>query len=132
MHRTTTTLAALALAATLAACSSTPVPTAQMAATQSAVESASAAPQVSDAAGGELSQAQDKYARAQKAMDAKDYVQARRLAEEAEVDARLAQAKAGAAASERTAAELQAALTKLREDIARAEGAAAAPAPAGN
>lgn len=129
MHRTTTSLAALAFAAALAACSSIPVPSDQMAASKSAVESASTAPQVSQAAAAELNQAQDKYARAQKAMEAKDYLQARRLAEEAEVDARLAQAKAGAASSQQAAAELQAALTKLREDIARGE---AASAPAGN
>jgi hypothetical protein len=86
---------ALLLAATLAlaACASTPAPSAQVAVSTAALASAGAAGG-SEAAPLEMRLARDKLARANVAMAAKEYDAARALAEEAEVDAQLAAAKA--------------------------------------
>ena len=78
----------LALLALLAACASEPPPTAELAAVRAAVEHA--APLVAQYAPNELAAAQAKLKRAEGALARGDHVRARRLAEEAEVDARLA------------------------------------------
>lgn len=101
MHNNTTFLlrgaaAALMLGA-LSACSSVPAPTGEMAVAQSAIARVSAAPQVTAHAPLELQRARDLWARAQSAMDKKDYTDARRYAESAEAEARLAESKAQAA-----------------------------------
>jgi hypothetical protein len=63
--------------------------------------------------------ARDKLARANVAMAAKEYDVARSLAEEAEVDAQLAAAKARSGRSTKAAAELQDASRALREEMNR-------------
>ena len=73
--------------AVLAACATEPPPTAQLAAARAAVDQA--APGASYAPR-ELAAAQTKLKEAQAALARGDNLQARRLAQEAEVDARLA------------------------------------------
>jgi Domain of unknown function (DUF4398) len=79
----------------LAACSSVPAPVAEMSAAQTAVTSAEEA-DAAQHAPTDLDRARDKLIRAQAAMQEEDNTEARRLAEEALVDARLAEAKARA------------------------------------
>ena len=81
LHRT---LLALGAAAALAACSSAPIPREEMAVAKSSVERVGTSAGVLNNAPLELQSARDKLTRAQKAMDNKDYVQARRLAERAQ------------------------------------------------
>ncbi|QIL83092.1 DUF4398 domain-containing protein [Diaphorobacter sp. HDW4A] len=88
-----TALATVALAA-LTACSSIPAPQGEMAVAQSTVERVSTAPQVTAYAPVELQNARDLWSKAQRAMESKDYTEARRYAEAAEAQARLAETKA--------------------------------------
>ena len=111
--------------ATLAACSSTPPPTAQMAVSQSTVQRVSTAPNVSARAPVELQQARDKWAQAQKAMTDKDYVAARRLAEDAEAAARVAETKADAEENAANLSEVQRSINSLQTELNRRD-----PAPA--
>ncbi|MFT3814986.1 MAG: DUF4398 domain-containing protein [Acidovorax sp.] len=111
--------AALALAFTLAACSSTPAPREQMAVAKTTVDRVTTEPDAAAAAPVELQSARDKLARAQRAMDAKDYDDARHLAEQAQADARLAEAKTQAARSEKALAELQGTVRTLGDEMQR-------------
>ena len=86
-------VAALALGA-LAVCSFTPPPKGEMAVADSAIQRVSAAPQVTAHAPVELQQARDLWAKAQRAMEQKEYTEARRYAELAEAEARVAESKA--------------------------------------
>ena len=81
--------------ATLGACSSVPAPVGEMSAAQTAVTAAEEA-DAAQYAPADLDRARDKLIRAQAAMQEKDSQEARRLAEQALVDARLAEAKARA------------------------------------
>src|SRR5690606_5593084 len=94
-------LAALALGSSLllAGCAGNP-PTEQYAVTQSAVNSAVSAGGTEFAAV-EMKAAQDKFKQAEIAMHDKKYDEARRLAEQAEWDARVAERKAQAAKAEK-------------------------------
>ena len=74
--------------AALAACATTPPPTGEMAAARAAV--AQAAPTASEYAAQELRVAQVKLERAEAALAAERHIDARLLAEQAEVDAKLA------------------------------------------
>src|SRR5690606_304515 len=103
-------LTALALGA---CASSKNAPKAELGSAQSAVERASASPAVTASAAVEIQSARDKLARAQRAMDNKDYDEARRYAEQAEVDARLAESKAAATQSQRALRELQESIRAL-------------------
>lgn len=107
-----------ALALLLAACASTPPPKEQLAVAQAAVANATSAgaPQWAPA---ELRTAQDKLARAQSAMVAKDNAQALTLAQEASVDAQLAASVTRAAKAQKAADEVQEANRVLREEISR-------------
>lgn len=82
----------LALLALVGACSTTPVPTSELAAARSAVAQAQAAAALD--APGVLASAQDKLARAEQAMQRGEHLHARLFAEQAEADARLAMASA--------------------------------------
>ena len=79
----------------LAGCASTPPPEAELAAAEVALEEAVEAEAASHAPT-LLQQAQEKLARARGAVEAERYVEARRLAEQAAVDAQLAEAHARA------------------------------------
>ena len=102
----------------LAGCASTPAPTEQLAVSTAAVEQAvsAGAPELAPA---ELRSARDKLDRAQAAMVAKDYGQARILAEQAQVDAQLAITKARSAKAQKAAASLEEGSRVLREEIDR-------------
>jgi len=105
----------------LAGCVTVPpeAPTAQMAASRSAVEQArQAGADTADAA--DYNMAHDKLLRAESSYQAGDYVLALRLAREAEVDAQLAQAKANSAKSQVALNELEASSRALRDEINRA------------
>lgn len=107
-------------AATLAlsACASAPVPTEQLAVTTAAVANAvSAGGQ--ELAPTEMSAARDKLVRAHLAVAAKDNGQALRLAQQAQVDAQLAESKAEATKARKAQTELQEAARVLREEMAR-------------
>lgn len=102
----------------LGACASTPAPTEQMAVTGAAVSSATSAgaPELAPA---EMQTARDKFERAKTAMTKEDYDSARRLAEEAQVDAQLAEAKARSEQARKASDELQRGIRVLREELER-------------
>jgi len=114
---------ALAVALTagtmLAACSTGKVPAAeQLGATRASVEAAQVAGATDDGSP-EMARAREKLAQADAASRAKDNVRARHLAEEAEVDALVARSKTAADKSQKAAAELDASLATLREEMTR-------------
>lgn len=113
-----TAAAALALGA-LAACSSTPAPTEQLAVTRTTVNRVAAAPAVATSAPVEMQRAREKLVLAEKAMTAGDYVSARRLAAEAEVDARVAETRADAASNAVNLKQVQDGIRALQEEINR-------------
>jgi hypothetical protein len=67
----------------------------------------------------ELQTARDELDRAKRAMDAKQYDEARHLADQALVNAQLAEAKAGAEKARQAAAELQRSIETLRAELQR-------------
>jgi len=109
-------LAALVLGSSLvlAGCAGNP-PSEQYAVTQSAVNSAISAGGTEFAAV-EMKSAQDKLKEAELAMHDKDYEKARRLAEQAEWDARLAERKAQAAKAEQALQDARQGVQELREE----------------
>jgi hypothetical protein len=112
--------AVLAGGALLAACASTPPPTNQLAAGTAAYESARGvgAQQFAPA---EFATAQQKIEQAQLAMKAGENERARRLAEEAEADARLASALTASARSQAAANEIQQSLQTLQDELRRTQ-----------
>lgn len=110
------TLSAALLA--LGGCASTPIPTEQLAVAESAVQRASTSSTSANAAA-ELKIATGKLASARQAVASKDYVLARQLAEQAEVDAQVADLRAQSARSRLAAQESQDALRVLREETNR-------------
>lgn len=118
-HSLIRTCIAVLAAGTLAACSSTPPPSDEMAVGRSTLQRVSAAPNVAADAPIELQQARDKWVQAEKAMTDKDYVQARRLATEAAADARLAESKADAATSAASLQQVQGSIRALQDEIGR-------------
>ena len=109
----------LFLTFTLTACSTLPPPVEQMAVTKSTVDRASSSPNAVEAAPVELQKAREKLDRAQRAMIEQDYVLARRMAEQAEVDARVAESRASSARGERALKEVQESIRALQEEINR-------------
>jgi len=128
-HSPTRPAVAMALAGAsifLAACASFPPPTEQMAVSTAAVAHAA------NAGGGqsapaEMRSAQDKLARANTAMAGKDYNRARSLAEEAQADAQLAEAKTHSMQSQKAVEQLQEDDRVLREETDRKNKPAPAP-----
>nr|WP_232239799.1 DUF4398 domain-containing protein [Pseudomonas alkylphenolica] len=109
-------LAALALGSSLvlAGCAGNP-PTEQYAVSQSAVNSAVTAGGTEFAAV-EMKAAQDKLKQAEIAMHDKQYDDAKRLAEQAEWDARVAERKAQAAKAEKALQDAHQGVQDLREE----------------
>lgn len=107
-----------ALTLGLGACATAPMPTDQIAVTAAAIAHA-------EAAGGqalapaEMGMARDKLRRANLAVAARAPEQALRLAQQAQVDALLAEAKAESSKSQKAADEVQAASRALREEMGR-------------
>lgn len=112
-------LASLSLAALTACASRPPAPTEQMAVSRSTLTRVSAAPNVTATAPIELQRARDKLMLAEKAMGAEDYTAARRLAAEAEVDARVAETRADAERNAANLAQVQDSIRALQEEINR-------------
>jgi len=112
-------LAALVLGSSLllAGCAGNP-PTEQYAVTQSAVNSAVSAGGTEYAAV-EMKSAQDKLKQAEMAMHDKKYDEARRLSEQAEWDARVAERKAQAAKAELAVKDSQKGVQELRQESQR-------------
>jgi len=98
----------------LAACAATSPPTDQVAAARDMVGRAQPA---ALEAPGEVGGAQQKLARAEEAMQRGRYDDARRLAQQAEVDARLALATAENARAQRRAAEVEKSIDALRAQL---------------
>jgi predicted S18 family serine protease len=109
-------LTALALGASfvLAGCAGNP-PTEQYAVSQSAVNSAVSAGGTEYSAV-EMKSAQDKLKQADLAMQEQKYDEARRLAEQAEWDARVAERKSQAAKAERAVQDARQGVNELREE----------------
>ncbi|MEO9038401.1 MAG: DUF4398 domain-containing protein [Gallionella sp.] len=109
---------AVAVAIIMAGCASTPAPVEQMAVSRTAVNAASSAG-ANEFAPLQLKSAMDKMGDAEHAMTEKNYVQARQLAEQAQVDAQLAEAKARSAKAQQAADALQEGSRVLRQEIDR-------------
>lgn len=105
-------------AAVIAGCASVAPPTEQMAVSKSAIANAVAAGG-SEYAAVEMRIAQEKMDGANRAMAKEDYENARRLAEQAQADARLAEKKAESAKAQKAATAMQDDLRVLREELAR-------------
>ncbi|MBK7658578.1 MAG: DUF4398 domain-containing protein [Betaproteobacteria bacterium] len=114
--RTLLAIAAASLA--VAGCASVPAPTEQMAVSKSAIANAASAGG-GEYASIEMRSAQDKMDRANAALAKEDFESARWLAEEAQVDARLAEKKAQSAKARKAALVMNEDLRVLREEINR-------------
>lgn len=102
----------------LAGCSSQPIPNERLAVGRSSIESAQSAG-AAELAPVELNRAREKLAKATEAAQKKEYLLARRMADEADVDAQVARTKANAQRSVRAADEITASLRTLREQLNR-------------
>jgi Domain of unknown function (DUF4398) len=115
----TTRITALAGALLLlAACASTPPPTSQMAVANAALAHAVAAGSV-EYAPTEMAMARDKMNQANLALAARDHDRALALAQQATLDAQVAEAKAESQKAGKSAVALQEAARALREEMAR-------------
>ena len=115
MHRIGVTVVA---AISMAGCASTPAPTERIIIARAAISNASSA------GGGEfaplqLKSAMDKLDAAERAMTEKDYVRARQLAEQAQVNAQLAGAMASSVKAKKSADALQEDSRVLRQEVDR-------------
>ncbi|MDO8310627.1 MAG: DUF4398 domain-containing protein [Sideroxyarcus sp.] len=108
----------VSVAAFLAACASPQPPIEQMAASRAAVSSASSTG-ANEFAPIQIKTAMEKMDGAERAMVKKDYVLARQLAEQAQVDAQLAGAMASTAKAKKAADALQEDSRALRQEIDR-------------
>ena len=100
----------------LAACSSVPPPQEQLAAADLAVREADEAEAGAHAAA-PLRKARDKLEQARAALQAKEHLAARRLAEQALVDAQRAEAEARAAVAGQSFEEMQRSIEDLRRGV---------------
>ena len=102
----------------LAACASGPAPDAEMAAAELALDQAEDADAAARAPAPDAL-ARDKLERARAAIAVGENIEARRLAEQALADARLAQAAARSEVARQNASELRQSIETLREELAR-------------
>lgn len=116
LYRATLGIGVFALA--LAGCATVNPPTEQLAVSKMAVSNAVSAGG-NEFASAEMRSAQDKLDRANQAMTAKDYENAQSLAEQAQVDAQLAAAKARTAKAQKAAATVQEDSRVLRQELDR-------------
>ena len=108
----------VAVAIFMAGCASAPAPTEQMAISRAAVSNASSAGG-NEFAPLQLKSAMEKMDGAERAMAEKKYDQARQLAEQAQVDAQLAEATARSAKAQKAADAVQEDIRVLRQEIDR-------------
>ncbi len=99
-------------------CASMPAPSEQMAVSKATINSAVSAGG-NEFASIEMRAAQEKMDRANRALEKEDYENARLLAEQAQVDARLAEKKAQSAKAQKAAEVIQNDIRILREEINR-------------
>ncbi len=108
----------------IVACAATPLTAERLAIARQSIERAEVA-EAADFAQMELSTARSKYVAAQAAADKRDAELAAMLAEQADVDAQLAEQTARARQSEKRAGQMDAEMRGLREESLRRPGAAA-------
>jgi hypothetical protein len=110
--------ACVAIGVGLSACASTPVPNEKIAVAKASVQRAeqSGAPELAPV---EMAAARDKLARAEKAAADRDAQPATQLAEQANVDARLAEATAQQQRSHKAATEFDASMQALSSESMR-------------
>lgn len=99
----------------LVGCTKDPAPNEQMRLTEQAVEQAKAVG--ADEQIPEMVLAEQKLARAQKNMNEEDYKRARMFAEQAELDARLAEGRVLTSKSEKQLADLNARIKRLHKQL---------------
>jgi len=109
---------AFAMALFVSGCATAPVPVEQMAVAEAAIQRASTS-STSENAAVELQIATAKLASARQAVISKDYDRAKQLAEQAEVDAQVAELHAQSVRARKAAQESQDAARVLREEIDR-------------
>ncbi len=102
----------------LAGCASTPAPTEQLAVSAAAVSRADSAG-AATLAPAEMQMAREKLDQARLAMTREDFDNARNLAQEAQVDAQLAEAKSRSGKARKAAGELQEGVRVLRDELDR-------------
>lgn len=112
----------------ISACAPARPPTASLAQAEAAVQQARDS-QASQYAPGELQLAREELDRARLALNAGEYEQARRLADQALANARLAEARAETENLRQTAQELRLTISTLRDEAARASLAYFPPSP---
>ena len=118
-----------AVAFGIIACASAPMPVEKLAVAKSSIDRAEQA-QATQFAQVELNSARNKYAAAQAAADKKDAAVASRMADQADVDAQLAEATARAKQQEQLVTEMDNSLRDLRKETLRSSGSGAnAPQP---
>lgn len=118
-HQWYRAVGAIGLAAVvMAGCASVPRPTEEIAVANSAITNAARAGGAEHAPV-EMTAAREKMDRANRAMAKEAYEDARRLAEEAQVDARLAEKKAESAKARKAAIAMGDDIRVLREEINR-------------
>jgi hypothetical protein len=105
-----------AIAFGIVACASTPLPVEKLAIAKSSIERAEQAQAAQFA--------RNKYAAAQAAADKRDAQVAARLADQADVDAQLAESTARAKQQEQLVTEMDASLRDLRNETLRRDGTA--------
>jgi hypothetical protein len=110
----------------IVACASTPMPVEKLAIAKTSLERAEQA-QAAQFAQVELNSARNKYAAAQAAVDKHDAEVAARLADQADVDAQLAESTARAKQQEQLVTEMDAGLRDLRNETLRHDSTGAAP-----
>jgi hypothetical protein len=117
-----------AIAFGIVACASAPMPTDKLAVAKSAVDRAEQA-QAAQFAQVELTTARNKLAAAQSAADKHDADVAARMADQAEVDAQLAEYTARAKQQEQLVTQMEAGLGDLRNEALRNSSGAGATTP---
>ena len=112
----------------IVACAATPVPVEKLAVAGTSIERAEQA-QAAQFAQVELDSARNKYAVARAAADKNDAEVAARMADQADIDAQLAESTAKAKQQEQLATEMDAGLRDLRDETLRRETSAAGAQP---
>jgi hypothetical protein len=110
--------AGAALAVSLAACATTPIPNEKIAVAKASVQRAeqSGAPELAPV---EMAAARDKLVRAEKAAADREAEPANQLADQADIDARLAEATAQQQRARKAALEFDASMQALRSESMR-------------
>lgn len=115
-----------AVAFGIVACAATPMPVEKLAVARTSLERAEQA-QAAQFAQVELDSARNKYAAAQAAVDQHDAQVAARLADQADIDAQLAESTARAKQQEQLVNEVDASMRDLRNETVRRDNAGSAP-----